>query len=89
MAFDRSAKVKSPKQRREARSSRSLIGREMQQDWFQRSLLRPDDRESRIIFSVSGQGGVGKTTLLKDFRRIAEEFGRCVRMWMRGWRRIR
>ena len=75
MAFDRSAKVKSPKQRREARSSRSLIGREMQQDWFQRSLLRPDDRESRFIFSVSGQGGVGKTTLLKDFRRIAEEFG--------------
>jgi tetratricopeptide (TPR) repeat protein len=76
MAADRSqsSKIKSPKQRREAKNNRSLIGREMQQDWFQKSLVRPDDHESRIIFSISGQGGVGKTTLLKDFRRIAEEF---------------
>ncbi len=27
-----------------------------------------------MIFSVSGQGGVGKTTLLKEFRRITEEY---------------
>ena len=31
-----------------------------------------------MIFSISGQGGVGKTTLLKEFRRIAEEHGDVV-----------
>jgi hypothetical protein len=54
MAADRPqfSKIKSPKQRRLAKNNRSLIGREMQQDWFQKSLLYPDSHESRIIFSI-------------------------------------
>jgi Cdc6-like AAA superfamily ATPase len=66
---------KSPKERRDAKNQRSFIGRTEQQDQFQRSLLQPEHQEAKLIFSISGQGGVGKTTLLKEFWRIAEEYG--------------
>ena len=72
------ARSMSPKERRDAKNARILIGREDQQDLFSRSLLQPDHRESKLIFSISGQGGVGKTTLLKEFRRIAEGHGDVV-----------
>jgi ABC-type cobalamin/Fe3+-siderophores transport system ATPase subunit len=75
MAIDRPL---SPKERRDARNARSFIGRTEQQDQFQRSLLQPDHTDAKLIFSVSGQGGVGKTTLLKEFRRIAEGYGHVV-----------
>ncbi len=67
------ARSMSPKERRDAKNARILIGREDQQGLFTRSLLQPEHREAKLIFSISGQGGVGKTTLLKEFRRIAEE----------------
>ncbi len=69
---------KSPKERLHAKQTQVLIGREDQQDWFARSLLQPDHRDAKVIFSISGQGGVGKTTLLKSFRQIAEERGNLV-----------
>ncbi len=69
---------KSPKERRDAKNARSFIGRTEQQDQFQRSLLQPEHQDAKLIFGVSGQGGVGKTTLLKEFRRIAEEYGHVV-----------
>ena len=49
----------SPRERRDAKNARILIGREDQQDLFMRSLLQPEHRESKLIFSISGQGGVG------------------------------
>ena len=72
------ARSMSPKERRDAKNARILIGREDQQDLFTRSLLQPEHREAKLIFSISGQGGVGKTTLLKEFRRIAEGHGDVV-----------
>jgi tetratricopeptide (TPR) repeat protein len=69
---------KSPKERRDAKNARSFIGRTEQQDQFQRSLLQPEHQDAKLIFGISGQGGVGKTTLLKEFRRIAESFGHVV-----------
>ena len=68
----------SPKERRDAKNAQILIGREDQQDLFTRSLMQPEHREAKLIFSISGQGGVGKTTLLKEFRRIAEGHGDVV-----------
>ncbi len=72
------ARSMSPKERRDAKNARILIGREDQQDLFTRSLVQPEHREAKLIFSISGQGGVGKTTLLKEFRRIAEGHGDVV-----------
>ena len=69
---------KSPKERRDAKNARSFIGRTEQQDQFQRSLLQPEHQAAKLIFSISGQGGVGKSTLLREFRRIAEEHGHVV-----------
>jgi tetratricopeptide (TPR) repeat protein len=69
---------KSPKERRDAKNARSFIGRTEQQYQFQQSLNQPDHVNAKLIFGVSGQGGVGKTTLLNEFRRIAEEYGHVV-----------
>ncbi|MEM7557239.1 MAG: ATP-binding protein, partial [Cyanobacteria bacterium P01_A01_bin.84] len=57
-----------------ARQQNSFVGREEQIKIFSRNLNLPLEVErDRFIFNVWGQGGVGKTTLLKQFRKIAEE----------------
>ena len=56
------------------RQQKSFVGREEQINLFRRNLeLSPENDQRRFIFSVFGQGGVGKTTLLGQFRKIAEE----------------
>ena len=57
-----------------ARQQISFVGREEQIKLFRRNLeLSPEDRRYRFIFNVWGQGGVDKTTLLKQFLEIVEE----------------
>jgi tetratricopeptide (TPR) repeat protein len=52
----------------------NFVGREKQITLFRRNLeLLLQDERRRFIFNVWGQGGVGKTTLLRQFRTIAEE----------------
>ena len=59
---------------RRRRQQGEFIGRVEQISLFQQNLTFDlnDDRR-RFIFNVFGQGGVGKTTLLRRFARIAEE----------------
>ena len=55
------------------RQQKSFVGREEQINLFRRNLeLSLDNDQRRFIFSVFGQGGVGKTTLLGQYRKIAE-----------------
>jgi tetratricopeptide (TPR) repeat protein len=57
------------------RQQEEFVGREEQLSFFHRNLRwEIDDPRRRFIISVSGQGGVGKTWLLRRFRKIAEEF---------------
>lgn len=52
----------------------SFVGREEQVDLFRRNLDLPlEDDRRRFLFNVWGQGGVGKSTLLRRFREILEE----------------
>jgi Tfp pilus assembly protein PilF len=53
----------------------SFIGRELQLQAFRGVLSTPYDDRITSIFSISGQGGIGKTTLLKQFRKITTELG--------------
>lgn len=56
------------------RQQDAFIGREEQISLFRENLaLSLDNDQRRYIFAISGQGGVGKTTLLRRLRRIAEE----------------
>ena len=56
------------------RQQKSFVGREEQINFFRSNLALPLESELRRFFlSVFGQGGVGKTTLLKQFRKIASE----------------
>ncbi|NJN86577.1 MAG: tetratricopeptide repeat protein [Leptolyngbyaceae cyanobacterium SL_7_1] len=49
-----------------------FVGREDQVALFRRNLrLSLEDERRRFLFNVWGQGGVGKTTLLEQFRAIA------------------
>ena len=51
----------------------SFIGRTIQLQAFRVALSTPHEKRTTSIFSISGQGGIGKTTLLKQFRKITEE----------------
>ena len=56
------------------RQREDFVGREEQLVFFRRNLRREiDDPRRRFVVDVSGQGGVGKTWLLRRFRKIAEE----------------
>ncbi|MBL7065308.1 MAG: ATP-binding protein [Anaerolineae bacterium] len=51
------------------RQQEEFVGREEQLAFFRRNLrYEPDDRRRRFVISVSGQGGAGKTWLLRRFR---------------------
>ena len=51
----------------------SFVGRTIQLQAFRLALSTPHEKRTTSIFSISGQGGIGKTTLLKQFRKITEE----------------
>jgi tetratricopeptide (TPR) repeat protein len=55
------------------RQQLNFVGREEQIALFRHNLELPfADHQHRFIFNVFGQGGVGKTSLLRQFRQIAE-----------------
>ncbi|MEH2314379.1 MAG: tetratricopeptide repeat protein [Nostoc sp.] len=56
------------------RQQSGFVGREDQVNQFRQNLGLPleDDRRC-FLFNVWGQGGVGKSTLLRQFRKIADE----------------
>ncbi|MBD2342428.1 tetratricopeptide repeat protein, partial [Calothrix sp. FACHB-156] len=54
------------------RQQSSFVGREEQVNLFRHNLELPlDDSRRHFLFNVWGQGGVGKSTLLRQFRQIA------------------
>ncbi|MBD2383901.1 tetratricopeptide repeat protein [Cylindrospermum sp. FACHB-282] len=56
------------------RQQSGFVGREDQVKQFRHNLELPiEDDRRRFLFNIWGQGGVGKTTLLRQFRKIAEE----------------
>ena len=55
---------------------RRFVGRETEIEIFHAALLA--DEPPFVVLHVSGAGGVGKTTLLQEFARVADEAGRAV-----------
>ncbi|MEH1975914.1 MAG: tetratricopeptide repeat protein [Nostoc sp.] len=56
------------------RQQSGFVGREDQVNQFRQNLALPlEDNRRRFLFNVWGQGGVGKSTLLRQFRKIADE----------------
>ncbi len=51
----------------------SFIGRTVQLQAFRSTLATPLDERTTLLFNIAGQGGIGKTTLLKQFRKITED----------------
>lgn len=69
-----STMAKTLQDRLKQRRSSNFVGREQQLELFRQNLRRSLDSEDYyFIFSVHGQGGVGKTTLLKKYRSLAKE----------------
>ncbi len=62
------------KEKRDRLIRSDFVGRQEQLIAFRRSVT--DAEAETMIFAISGQGGVGKTTLLKEFRKIATECDR-------------
>ncbi|NEU76252.1 tetratricopeptide repeat protein [Hassallia byssoidea VB512170] len=55
------------------RQQSGFVGREEQVSLFRQNLdLSLEDSRRHFLFNVWGQGGVGKSTLLRQFRKIAE-----------------
>ncbi len=71
--------VKDLKEIRKRRQRQDFVGREEQLVFFRRNLKwdLEDDRRCFVI-NVSGQGGVGKTWLLRRFRKIVTEFNTAI-----------
>lgn len=58
------------------RQASAFVGRGDELRRFEANLALPvDDPRRRVVFAVHGDGGIGKTFLLKRFQRIAEEHG--------------
>ncbi|HEY6285055.1 MAG TPA: hypothetical protein VIX20_05290, partial [Ktedonobacteraceae bacterium] len=58
------------------RQQEMFVGREKEKSLFSRNLeLSLDDDRRRFIFNIFGQGGVGKSTLLHRFQKLAENNG--------------
>ncbi|MCG6134755.1 MAG: tetratricopeptide repeat protein [Nostoc sp. LLA-1] len=56
------------------RQQSGFVGREDQVKQFRQNLgLSLEDESRRFLFNVWGQGGVGKSTLLRQFRKIVED----------------
>ncbi len=56
------------------RQQSGFVGREDQVNQFRQNLaFPPEDDRRRFLYNVWGQGGVGKSTLLRQFRKIADE----------------
>ncbi|MEH2328248.1 tetratricopeptide repeat protein [Nostoc sp.] len=56
------------------RQQSGFVGRKDQVNQFRQNLTLPsEDDRRRFLYNVWGQGGVGKSTLLRQFRKIADE----------------
>lgn len=56
------------------RRQEDFVGRDEQVTLFRENLmLDPNDDRRKFVFNVFGQGGVGKTTLLRRFSKFAED----------------
>ena len=66
---------KSLKELRDRTSQLSVVGREAQLQQFRSVIATPCNERDHFIFNISGQGGIGKTTLLEQFQQVAKELG--------------
>jgi tetratricopeptide (TPR) repeat protein len=58
------------------RQQQEFVGREKQLTFFQENMvIQPDDDRRRFVFSIYGLGGVGKTTLLRQFFHLTKQQG--------------
>lgn len=56
-----------------AKKKLNFIGREEQLAIFRANFNENAEQEAYSIFNIHGQGGVGKTTLSRQYERIAKE----------------
>jgi len=64
---------------RTARSSRAVVGRDLEMDALLHEFERADRGKGRVVV-LSAEAGVGKTTLLDAFVRLLEDRGEAVRV---------
>lgn len=54
----------------------AFVGREAELDLYRRNFVfPPEDHRHRFVFHVRGNAGVGKTSLVREWRQAAAEFG--------------